>query len=627
MTTERKSSSPDRTTTAALFTTGVVVIAVLAIVLAGGTGSATLHLEATDAQLVGGFIAVEDPQAPGGVFVHADRVGDTEVFNGEDGAIFCFEVHQPGDYSFSADVLGANNGARANSYFVGIDYLEPWVWEFPKSSGYQTEPVTGDHGEVAIHLEVGQHVVGFYHRKSGAHLAGVNVHGEPGMSEPQRCTGPAVAEAESDSDIGSDTATTSQGATVQTPSETDELTTSTSGSTATSAGDGTARPTTEPNATQPTTQSPTTTANNETSTTSARGDFDVVIAPTDDVNAVLQSNPEGTSFLLKAGTYRRLTLQPQSGQTITGEEGTVLDGEGATRNGVGGEDVYANNVTLRNLKIVNYTEWGIAWAAQGWGKDWVIAGCEVANNYAGVQMKGTGVTVQNSYIHHNTVHGLFGGAGSGGVVLEGNEIAYNHSKTHPGRTDGGILLVHASNSVIRNNHIHHNYAVGLHFDGKQKNVVIEGNVAEDNDDEGIVYELGFSATIRNNVVRRNGANTSSRAGQGAGILVFGATDVRIEGNRVEGNLNGIVGRQVDRTNPDTGKLWELRNLRVRNNTVTMENGFSGVHDTTSGQPSLNANNVFEGNKYNLSSPTGSFFRWGSNTMSLTDWQKIHPQDS
>jgi parallel beta-helix repeat protein len=350
-----------------------------------------------------------------------------------------------------------------------------------------------------------------------------------------------------------------------------------------------------------------------------------VIEPTDDVNSILRSHPEGTSFLLKSGTYRGLTLQPKSGQSITGEAGTVLDGEGRAPHAIGGETM-ANDLTLRNLKIINYTEFGIAWGGQGGGARWVIDNCEIAHNNAGIQLKGTGVTVRNSYIHNNTTHGLFGGAGNSGVVLEGNEIAYNHSQSHPGRARGGILLVHASNSVVRNNHIHNNYSFGLHFDGHQQNVRIEGNVVEDNRNGGIFYELGWSATIRNNVVRRNGAGSSGTGGDGAGIMVIGATDVTVEGNRVQNNVNGIVGRQPDRYHPDTGKLWELKNFRVANNNVTMSRGWTGIYDRVSGHPSLNANNVFSGNSYSLDSSSAERFRWGPDMMTLSEWKNIHPND-
>jgi nitrous oxidase accessory protein NosD len=138
-----------------------------------------------------------------------------------------------------------------------------------------------------------------------------------------------------------------------------------------------------------------------------------------------------------------------------------------------------------------------------------------------------------------------------------------------------------------------------------------------------LYELGGSGMIRNNVVRRNGAGSSGRGGDGAGIMIIGATDVTVQGNRVEGNVNGIVGRQPDRINSDTGKLWELKNLRVVDNTVTMSQGWTGIYDRAPGEPSLNANNVFERNSYSTS---GEHFRWGSEMMTLSEWQKIHPND-
>jgi hypothetical protein len=55
----------------------------------------------------------------------------------------------------------------------------------------------------------------------------------------------------------------------------------------------------------------------------------------------------------------------------------------------------------------------------------------------------------------------------------------------------------------------------------------------------------------------------------------------------------------------------------------MSQGWTGIYDRASGQPSLDANNVFEGNSYSTS---GEHFRWGSEMMTLSEWQEIHPND-
>lgn len=611
------------TSIVALITSLAVLVAVLATTTDAFARVPTLHLSAADAQLSGSFRSVEDARAPGGSFVHVDHeLRNTRVFDAENGAFFCFTVPEPGAYTLSADVMGPDN--EADSFFVRLDSLDPWVWEFSKSEEFATQSVTDQDGdEVEISLEAGQHVVGFYLRESGARLAGVSIYGEVGVSPPQPCDGPdfAVSDSQQQSTTTSEElATSTTGGTVSSTSKGSEPSTSggssssTSEKSATSTSDGSATSTSESSATTSTTVKATTTTKSETTTT-VGGQFDVVISPSDDVNGILQSHPNGTSFLLKAGTYRRLTLEPKSGQSITGENGTVLDGEGRTDHALGDETT-ANGITLRNLKIINYTEFGVAWGGQGGGKDWTIVSCEIAHNHAGVALK-DGAVVRNSQIHNNTTHGVWG---NGRVVLEGNEIAYNHSQSHSSRANGGILLGRSTGSVVRNNHIHHNYSFGLHFDGHNENALIEGNLVEDNDEAGILYELGYSATIRNNVSRRNGG--SGKGGDGAGIMVIGATDVTVRGNRVENNVNGIVGRQPNRTKSD-GSLWALKNLRVVDNIVKMSQGWTGIYDRASGEPSLDANNVFEGNSYSTS---GENFRWGSDRMALSEWQEIHPND-
>jgi parallel beta-helix repeat protein len=51
-----------------------------------------------------------------------------------------------------------------------------------------------------------------------------------------------------------------------------------------------------------------------------------VIYPGTDIQAVVDANPSGTSFLLKAGVHRMQQVDPKNGNVFTGESGTVLSG-------------------------------------------------------------------------------------------------------------------------------------------------------------------------------------------------------------------------------------------------------------------------------------------------------------
>jgi parallel beta-helix repeat protein len=52
----------------------------------------------------------------------------------------------------------------------------------------------------------------------------------------------------------------------------------------------------------------------------------VTVTPTQSIQTAVDSKPTGTTFLLKAGTFREQTVNPKSGDTFLGESGTILSG-------------------------------------------------------------------------------------------------------------------------------------------------------------------------------------------------------------------------------------------------------------------------------------------------------------
>ncbi len=142
--------------------------------------------------------------------------------------------------------------------------------------------------------------------------------------------------------------------------------------------------------------------------------------------------------------------------------------------------------------------------------------------------------------------------------------------------------------------------------------MIEGNLVVDNDQAGIVHELGYSPVIRNNTVEGNGFASDGLGGEGAGILAFSVRDAEIHGNVVTGNRNGIAGRSDDRgVDSDTGEEWLLEDLYVHDNLITMDEGATGIWDYLPGEPALEpeADIRFEGNIYTLTPSSGRFLRW------------------
>ena len=52
----------------------------------------------------------------------------------------------------------------------------------------------------------------------------------------------------------------------------------------------------------------------------------IVINPGDDIQSIVDTNPEGTTFILKAGVHRLREIWPKDGNTFIGENGAIMNG-------------------------------------------------------------------------------------------------------------------------------------------------------------------------------------------------------------------------------------------------------------------------------------------------------------
>lgn len=356
----------------------------------------------------------------------------------------------------------------------------------------------------------------------------------------------------------------------------------------------------------------------------------VEVVPGTDLQGLVNSHGTGTTFFLRAGTHRRQSVSPKDGMTFIGETGAVMTGEGVTQYAF---HPTANNVTIRNLVIERYasplqmgaiTAGGHTASEQRHG--WVIEDCEVRTNDGGGIRLGDGMILRNSNIHHNGQIGLVGI--SNGGLIDGNEIAYNNTKNvNAGWEAGGTKFVASDGLVIRNNFVHHNKGKGLWTDIDNINILMEGNVVEDNTEAGIMHEISYRAVFRNNVVRRNGFGGPGWL-WGGGIVIANSPDVEVYGNRVEDNADGITGIHQSR---GTGRYGarDLRNLHVHDNTVKMSgsgdwNGQqTGIaQDTGTTAVFSSWGNRFVGNSYRLESLTALYFAWQNQNLQPTGWQAL-----
>jgi parallel beta-helix repeat protein len=365
----------------------------------------------------------------------------------------------------------------------------------------------------------------------------------------------------------------------------------------------------------------------------------VRVTPGQSIQALVDRNPAGTTFILASGRHVKQSVRPRDGNRFIGEAGAVMDGGGAVQYAFDGRKGQSN-VLIRNLVIENYAPPPQDGAVMGKGSQgWTVEDNEIRYNIANVRHQGCArdagcggmgvkigdrMVVRNNHLHHNDEYGV-GGSGDN-VLVEGNEIAFNNYRdaVRVGFGAGGTKFVGTRSLIVRNNYVHDNHGNGIWTDIKNLGVLVEGNRVFDNDRQGIFHEISYSAVIRNNTVRGNGFGEKSDWLYGAGILIAHSSDVEVYGNVVEDNWNGIVGIQQDRDN------YYLKNLWVHDNTVKMSRGGSGVGETGSGNDPFTSasNNRFDRNDYRVSSSEGKPFRWrGSETW--TGWRNAgqDPQGS
>jgi parallel beta-helix repeat protein len=95
------------------------------------------------------------------------------------------------------------------------------------------------------------------------------------------------------------------------------------------------------------------------------------------------------------------------------------------------------------------------------------------------------------------------------VLVEGNEIVGNNAddieNKQPGcGCTGGIKFWDVNGADIRGNWVHDNRGVGLWADTNNNDFLLEDNLIEKNDDEGVVYEISYNMIMRGNTLRQNG---------------------------------------------------------------------------------------------------------------------------
>jgi parallel beta-helix repeat protein len=295
----------------------------------------------------------------------------------------------------------------------------------------------------------------------------------------------------------------------------------------------------------------------------------VVVAPSDNLQSLVERSTAGQSFWLTAGLYRLQQITPKDSQVFYGEPSTVLSGarplttwhwengrwfaDGQTQKGQASgycakgysactlpEDLFIDDTLQRRVGSIGEVKAGTWYFDYNAQRVYVSDDPRSHNVEVGVSRYAFAGNARNVVIQGLTIEkyaspGQFGAIdvqsdGSGWVVQE-NEIRQAHGAAV--RSDAAI--------TIRSNKLHHNGQEAIRLNGGSGSLV-EGNAIYGNNTVG--YDAGWEAggakflmtdslTVRNNTVYDN---------QGAGLWTDGSNNNTVyDGNKVYDNTGqGIM---------------------------------------------------------------------------------------
>ncbi len=228
-------------------------------------------------------------------------------------------------------------------------------------------------------------------------------------------------------------------------------------------------------------------------------------------------------------------------------------------------------------------------------RGWTIRNNEVR------YIHGTGIRIStdsrilDNHVHHNGQLGI-GGVGNN-VLIQGNEVSFNNTERFLVDWEGGGIKVAVSRDVtFRDNYVHRNDGRGIWTDLDVVDALVEDNLVEWNNHEGIKHEISWDAIIRDNLVRFNGTKFAVQL-WGAQILLQNSQNVEVYNNEVWVSSQGGDGIGMVQQNRGSGALgpWLSRNNNVHHNEIH--------HQATKGNNGLaggcqaSANNRFNFNTY------------------------------
>ncbi len=307
----------------------------------------------------------------------------------------------------------------------------------------------------------------------------------------------------------------------------------------------------------------------------------VPISPGMTIQAAVDSNPAGTTFLIRTGVHRLQQVSPKTGNTFLGEAGTILNGSkvltGFTKSGaywiVSGqtqksartgeclpsaprctyaEDVYFDGAPLKHVRRTSDL---------GPGKfyfDYTGARIYIAQDPAGHTVEAavsrsafdgpaSNVTIRGLVVEKYANPGQYGaimGVKGSNWTIESNEVRMNH----------GVGIVASSYGKVRLNFVHHNGQLGIAAVGLQ--TLVEGNEMSYNNTAG--YDPGWEGGASKFALTQDLVVRGNRVHHNYGYGLWTDTD----------NIRTLYENNVVYENEQIGIFHEISyDAVIRNNTV------------------------------------------------------------
>jgi parallel beta-helix repeat protein len=289
----------------------------------------------------------------------------------------------------------------------------------------------------------------------------------------------------------------------------------------------------------------------------------------------------------------------------------------------------AEQVTVRGLTVERFASPSQSGAIEA-GRGWRVEFNEIRDNHAvGLKLaRADDAVVAGNLVTANGQLGISQWRSPRARITR-NEIARNNTDGFwiADWESGGIKSTWSSGR-IEGNHVHDNLGIGIWSDIDERDKTISGNRITGNAACGIRYEISYRGTIAGNVVTGNGFGVG-RTGAGGGATLFDggginvntSTGVRVTGNVVDGNRNGIAIQSRRRGSGEYGE-WLLRDVEVTGNTVAIDAGTATTGAVFLGDAGIPAGEVrFRDNRYRLDSADARRFNWLNQLMTADEWRK------